>query len=94
MQYHKCKRGLTKKLDCFIPELESLIQFDVSVTKDYLELIASIEELSEFAMEWINKSEKYITVAMSEQLCKSLYDNGLHSCRLFKKTGYGNRWVN
>lgn len=69
---------LTKKLDCFIPELESLIQFDVSMTKDYLELITSIEELSELAVEWINKSEKYITVAMSEQLCKSLYDNGLY----------------
>lgn len=67
---------LTKELDCFIPELEIVIQSDTTITKDYLELIASIEELSKLALEWVDNSGEYVTIAMPEQLCKILYENG------------------
>lgn len=67
--------SLTKELDCFIPELETVIQSDSTMTKDYLELIATTEELSELALKWLEDSGEYITIAMSEQLCKILYDN-------------------
>ena len=69
---------LTKQLDCFVPEVETIIQSDATKSKEYFRLISSIEELSEIALKWLDDSGEYVTIAMSEQLCQILYNKGFH----------------
>ena len=67
---------LSKRFGCFVPELEEIIQSDSNKTKEYLELIALLDELSELALQWLDNSGEYITIGLSEKLCRTLYDNG------------------
>lgn len=66
----------SNRLGCFVPEIERIIRSANSKVKEYLNLISSIDELTEVALEWIENSGKYVTVGLSENLCKVLYDNG------------------
>ena len=64
--------SFTKCFGCFIPEVEEIISSDKSACKEYCELIAEMNELSEIALVWLESN--YFTVAASEKICKILFE--------------------
>ncbi len=57
---------------CFIPEIERMISSDNTISNDYCELIAEMDELSEVALAWLENN--YFTAAASEKLCNILFE--------------------
>ncbi len=66
---------ITKRLGCFVPEIEEIIQEAPGYKTEYLELIATIDELTALALKWIDDSGEYVTVALSERLCSILFEH-------------------
>jgi hypothetical protein len=69
--------SFTKCFGCFVPEVEEIISSDNSACKEYCELIAEMNELSEIALLWLKNN--YFTVAASEGICKILFEKGWHT---------------
>ena len=69
--------SFTKCFGCFIPEVEEIISSDNNACKDYCELIAEMDELSEVALLWLKNN--YFTAAASQHICNILFEKGWHT---------------
>ena len=69
--------AITKKVGCLIPEVESVIQEESNLIKEYFEVIVLLDEMSEATLKWLEDSNEHINLAASEKICKILYDREL-----------------
>ena len=60
---------IMQKFDCLIPSLEKIAQND---EKEYMSLIANLDEVTSQTLDWLD--DNYISIALSEKICKILFE--------------------